>query len=68
MESPAAYVMIEFHMTILVWFLSTFGRPSRALMDYHLVRGRMTLHDAVGVNCKKIATTDMKAQVPSILA
>ena len=25
--------------------------------DYHLERGEMPLHDAVGINCKKRATT-----------
>ena len=25
---------------------------------YHLVRGGMPLHDAVGINCKKGATTE----------
>ena len=25
---------------------------------YHLERGRMPLHDAVGINCKKGATTE----------
>ena len=28
----------------------------------------MPLHDAVGVNCEKGATSDIKAQVPSIWA
>ena len=28
----------------------------------------MPLHDAVGVNCSKGATTDIKAQVPSVWA
>ena len=27
-------------------------------MDYHLERGGMPLHDAVGVNCEKRATTE----------
>ena len=25
-------------------------------MDYHLERGGIPLHDAVGINCKKVAT------------
>ena len=25
---------------------------------YHLERGRMPSHDAVGINCKKVATTE----------
>ena len=28
--------------------------------DYHLERGGMPLHDAVGINCKKGATTKIK--------
>ena len=27
-------------------------------VGYHLERGRMPLHDAVGINCKKGATTE----------
>ena len=34
-------------------------------MAYFLEREGMLLHDAVGVNCKKGATTRIKAQVPS---
>ena len=30
----------------------TFGPPSRVLVDYHLERGGMQLHDGVGVKCK----------------
>ena len=37
----------------------SFGPPSRALVHgYHLERGGMPLHDAVGINCKKGATTE----------
>ena len=35
---------------------------------YHLERGVLPLLDAVWVNCKKGATTELKAQVSSILA
>ena len=37
-------------------------------MVSHLEKGGMPLHDAVGVNCKNWATTEIKAQVPSIWA
>ena len=36
-------------------------------MAYHMERGGMPQHDAGEVNCKKGASTDMKAQVPGIL-
>ena len=38
--------------------LCSYGQPSDALVDYHLERGGMLLHDAVGVNCKNVATTE----------
>ena len=40
MVSPGAYQMTEFYVAIFAWFLCvcTFGPPSRALMDYHLVK------------------------------
>ena len=31
-------------------------------------RGGMPLHDAVGINCEKSATTENQAQVPGIWA
>ena len=40
----------------------------RALVANHLERGRMPLHDVVGVNCKTGAITNIKVQVPRILA
>ena len=57
--------MINFHVVIFAWLLS-FGPPSHNLVTYHLEKDGMPLHDAVGVNCKKGTTTDMKAQTPSI--
>ena len=36
--------------------------------DYHLQRGGMPLHDAVGINCQKGATTDFKAEMSSVWA
>ena len=56
MESPGAYVddlSRHFSMALL-----SIGPPSHALMDYHLERGGMQLHNAVGVNCTKSATTE----------
>ena len=57
--------MIEFHMAIFAWFMCSFGLPSRTLLAYHLEKGGMQLHDAIGVNCKRCTTTDIKAHVPS---
>ena len=36
------------------------------LVAYHLERGGLLLIGAVRVNCKMGATTDIKAQVPSV--
>ena len=61
--------MIEFQAAIFAWFLCSFGPPSRALGTYlHVERGGMPFHDAVGINCKKAATTELKAHEPSIWA
>ena len=40
--------------------LCSFGLPSHAVffLGYHLKWGGVLLHDAVGVNCKKGATTE----------
>ena len=38
--------------------MRSFGPPSRALVDYLLVRGGMQLHDAIGVKRKRCATTE----------
>ena len=35
---------------------------------YHLERGGTPLHNAVGINCKKGATTEIKAQMSSMWA
>ena len=35
---------------------------------YHLERGGMLLHDAVGINCNKGSSTEIKAQISSIWA
>ena len=41
--------------------LRSFGQPSHALVDYHLERGGMPLHDAVGVNWKMGATNEIQS-------
>ena len=47
----------------------SFGPLSRALGSYLLLeRGGMPCHDGVGINCEKGATTEIKAQKPSIWA
>ena len=38
--------------------LSSFGSPSRAVVDYHLESGGNPVHNAVGVNCKRGLTTE----------
>ena len=38
------------------------------LWGYHLERGGMSFHDALGINCKKGATTENQSQVSSIRA
>ena len=58
--------MIEFHVAIIAWFLCSFDPPSRVLVTFHLERGGMQLHGAVGVKCTKGNYTDTKEQVPSI--
>ena len=58
--------MIEFQAVIFYGFLCSFGPPSRALVSYHMDRGEMPLHDAVGVNCAKFSTTDTRSQVSGI--
>ena len=35
---------------------------------YHMERGGKPLHDAVGINCEKGATTEIKVQVSSLWA
>ena len=61
--------MIEFYDAfVFTWFLCSFGPPSRILLAYHMEKSGMQLHDVVGVHFKNGATTDNKAQVPSICA
>ena len=47
-------------MAIFAWLMRSFGPPSRSQVDYHLDRGGMLLHDAVGVKCGSGATTKIK--------
>ena len=47
----------EFHATILLG--TVFFRTSLSCSGGYLMkRGGMPLHDAVGINCKKVATTE----------
>ena len=59
-------LMIQSDAAIFFALLCSFVPPSCVLIDYHSERGGMPLHDAVRVNNKRGATTDIKAQVPSI--
>ena len=52
--------MIVFHAAIFAWFLCFWTGL------IHLDRGGMPLHDGVGINCEKGATTEIKAQEPCI--
>ena len=47
-------------------FLCSFGPPSRTLVAHLFETGGIELHDAVGVNSNKEATTDIKLQVPGV--
>ena len=60
-ESPGTFVT----EWVSRWFFRT-AIPCSG--GYHMERGGMPLHDAVGINCKKGATTKIKAQVWSIRA
>ena len=44
------------HMNMIEFNAFIFGQPFHALVDYHLERGGMPLHDVVGLNCKRGAT------------
>ena len=46
-----------FHAAISAWPCVLSDRPLCS-GGYHLERGGMPLHDAVGINCKKGATTE----------
>ena len=60
--------MIDFLSVIFYWFLRSLGLLSRALLANHLGSGGTPFQDAVGVNCRMGATTDIKTRVPSIWA
>ena len=58
MESPGAYVgdwVKRGHFSLAP---RSFGPPLVALVDYHLKRSAVPLHDAFGVNCKNGASTE----------
>ena len=59
-ESPVAYMsMTELNAAIFTWFCALSDRPP--LLWWLTTRSH---HDAVGVNCEKRTTTDIKMQVP----
>ena len=60
--------MIEYEAAIAARFLCSVGPPSPALVAYRRYMGGMPLHDGVGLNCEKGATTEIKVQVPGIWA
>ena len=69
MESPGAYVddcILRGHFCGGSCVPS--DRPPALWSLIHLERGGMPLHDGVGINWKKGATTEVKAQEPSIWA
>ena len=61
MECPGAYVDDSSLTRHFCMALRSFGPPSHALVDYHLERGGMPLHDAVGVNRTRVVTTENHA-------
>ena len=57
-ENPGTYMQLnEFHAAIFSWpcVLRT-SLPCSG--GYHMERGGMPLHDSVGINCKKSASTE----------
>ena len=46
-----------FHAAIFAWHCVLSDRPPE-LCGYHMEGRRIPLHDAVGINCKKGATTE----------
>ena len=46
-------LMVERNEGIFLCLLCSLGSSSCGLVAYHLERGEMPLHDAVGVNCEK---------------
>ena len=61
--------MIVFYAANFAGFLCPSDRsPALWGLILHLERGGMPFHDGVGINCKKGATTEIKAQEPSIWA
>ena len=60
--------MIVFFAAILRGYCVPSDRPPALWGLIHLERGGMPLHDGVEINCEKGATTEVKAQEPSIWA
>ena len=61
MESPGAYVDDEFNGAIFCMAPRSFRPPFHASVDCQLKKGEMPLDDAIGINRKSGATTEIKA-------
>ena len=57
-ESPGTYVTERVSRGHFCLALCSFGPPSHALVVITCKRRDMPLHDAVGINCKKGASTE----------
>ena len=66
LESHSAHVIVHVAV-ILAYFLCPFEPSQRALVACRL-GGWDAQHNAVGVNCQKVAASDIEVQVPSIWA
>ena len=60
--------MIVFYAAIFAGFLCPSDRTPALWGLIHLERGGITYHEGVGIICEKGATTEVKAQEPSIWA
>ena len=58
MESPGTYVTEGVSSCHFCLALCSVFRAVPCSGGYHMERGGMPLHDAVGINCKKGATTE----------
>ena len=60
--------MMECEAVLFAMLLCSVGPPSLALVAFHIERGGMLLHNAVGITREKCATTDTNRPVPSVWA
>ena len=61
-KSPGTYVTMNFTRPFLLG--TVFFRTALPCSGgYHMERGGIPLHDAVGINCKKGATTENQGSV-----